>query len=239
MHRLWLLGLCALLISPVRAQELRMPPHVAVPSTATAEVTPDVAVLRLGVANERRTAAEAAAANARAAQGVIDEVSALGVEGRDARTLLITLTPLYSDERDPNGRGGRRTLTGYLARNTLQIRVRDVAKAGAITRALVDKGANVLEGVGFEISDVEARLDDLRAQAIREAWRRARLYADALGLKLGRVLGINPKATPESAMADTALLRAAPAEGAGVAIPIAPGVQKLQAQARVVWELVQ
>ena len=67
----------------------------------------------------------------------------------------------------------------------------------------------------------------------------ARLYAEVLGLSLGRVLEISPEATPESAMADTALLRAAPAEGAGVAIPIAPGVQKLQAQARVVWELVQ
>src|SRR5215213_10043604 len=148
MIRLWptLLGLCALTIPPARAQEPRMPPHIAVPSVATAEVTPDIAVLRLGVATERRTAAEAAAANARAAQEVIDEGSALGVEGRDARTLSVTLIPLYSDERDPNGRGGRRILTGYLARNTLQIRVRDVAKAGAIARALVDKGANVLEG---------------------------------------------------------------------------------------------
>ena len=216
-----------------------MPPHIAVPSVATAEVTPDIAVLRLGVATERRTAAEAAAANARAAQEVIDEGSALGVEGRDARTLSVTLIPLYSDERDPNGRGGRRILTGYLARNTLQIRVRDVAKAGAIARALVDKGANVLEGVAFEISDGEARLDDLRAKAIGDAARRARLYAEVLGLSLGRVLEISPEATPESAMADTALLRAAPAEGAGVTIPIAPGVQKLQAQARVVWELVQ
>jgi len=243
MIRLWptLLGLCALTIPPARAQEPRMPPHIAVPSVATAEVTPDIAVLRLGVATERRTAAEAAAANARAAQEVIDEGSALGVEGRDARTLSVTLIPLYSDERDPNGRGGRRILTGYLARNTLQIRVRDVAKAGAIARALVDKGANVLEGVAFEISDGEARLDDLRAKAIGDAGRRARLYADALGLRLGRVLEISPEATfyPEGGVADVALRRTGAAEGSGAAIPIAPGVQKLQAQARVVWELVQ
>jgi uncharacterized protein len=243
MTRLWptFLGCCALLISPARAQEPRMPPHIAVPSTATAEVTPDVAVLRLGVSTERRTAAEAASVNARSAQGLIDELAALGVEPRDARTLSVTLTPVYTDERDPNGRGGKRALTGYLARNTLQIRVRDVGKAGAVARALVDKGANVLEGVAFEISDGEARLDDLRAKAIGDAGRRARLYADALGLRLGRVLEISPEATfyPEGGVADVALRRAGAAEGSGPAIPIAPGVQKLQAQARVVWELVQ
>ena len=243
MIRLWLLllPLLALLISPARAQEPRMPPHIAVPSVATAEVTPDIAVLRLGVSTERRTAAEAASVNARSAQNLIDEVAALGVEPRDARTLSVTLTPLYGEDRDPNGRGARRTLTGYLARNTLQIRVRDVGKAGAVARALVDKGANVLEGVAFEISDGEARLDALRAQAIGDAARRARLYADALGLKLGRVLEISPEATfyPEGGVADVALRRAGAAEGSGAAIPIAPGVQKLQAQARVVWELVQ
>lgn len=190
MTRLWplLLGSFAFLIPSAQAQEPRLPPHIAVPSAATAEVTPDVAVLRLGVSTERRTAAEAATANARSAQGLIDEVAALGVEPRDARTVSVTLTPVYGEDRDPNGRGGKRAPTGFLARNTLQIRVRDVARAGAVARALVDKGANVLEGVAFEISDAEARLDELRAEAIGEAGRRARLYAG--------VLGLNPRPRP-------------------------------------------
>lgn len=242
MIRLWstLLGVCALLALPARAQNPRMPPHIAVPSTATAEVTPDIAILRLGVATERRTASEASAVNARAAQAVVDEVTAQGLDPRDARTLSVTLTPVYGDDRDPNGRGGRRA-AGYLARNTLQVRIRDVGKAGAIARALVDKGANTLEGISFEISDVEKRLDDLRAEAIGDAARRARLYAGALGLTLGRVLEISPEAStgPEPGMADVAFRRGAPAEAAGVAIPIAPGAQRLQAQVRVVWELVQ
>jgi len=78
MTRLWplLLGSFAFLIPSAQAQEPRLPPHIAVPSAATAEVTPDVAVLRLGVSTERRTAAEAATANARSAQGLIDEVAA-------------------------------------------------------------------------------------------------------------------------------------------------------------------
>jgi hypothetical protein len=243
MTRLWplLLGSFAFLIPSARAQEPRLPPHVAVPSAATAEVTPDVAVLRLGVSTERRTAAEAATANARSAQGLIDEVAALGVEPRDARTVSVTLTPVYGEDRDPNGRGGKRAPTGFLARNTLQIRVRDVARAGAVARALVDKGANVLEGVAFEISDAEARLDELRAEAIGEAGRRARLYAGVLGLTLGRVLEISPEAAsePEGAMTGIAFRGSAPAEAAGVAIPLSPGVRTLRAQARVVWELVQ
>jgi uncharacterized protein YggE len=187
----------------------------------------------VGVVTERKTAADAAAENARAAQAVIEQVKALGVAARDIRTLGITLAPTYSDERDPGGRA-RRTLTGYTARNSVEVRLREVDKVGTVARALIDKGANLFGGVHFTVSDADQRMDALRVTAIKDAAAKAKMYADALGLKLGRVLEIEPEQTaPERGV----MLRAQAADGAA-GIPVEPGVQTLSARVTVTWELV-
>jgi hypothetical protein len=234
--RIWLcLILAGLLMQEARAHDMTAEiPRVRVPASATAEVRPDLAHISVGVVTERKTAADAAAENARAAQAVIEEIKALGVAARDIRTLGITLVPTYSDERDPPGRT-RRTLTGYTARNSVEVRLRDVEKVGTVARALIDKGANLLGGIHFTVSDADHRMDALRVTAIKDAAARAKMYADALGLKLGRVLEIEPEQqAPERGV----MLRAQAAEG-GVGIPVEPGVQTLRANVTVTWELVQ
>jgi uncharacterized protein len=209
-------------------------PHVRVSASATAEVKPDVAHIMIGVVSERKTATEAAAENARAAQTMIEQIKALGIAERDVRTLGITLVPIYSDERDPPGRG-RRTITGYTARNSVELRVREIDKVGTIARALIDKGANLFGGVHFTVSDAEQRMEALRVTAIKDAAAKAKTYADALGLRLGRVLEIEPE---QQAPERGATMRAQAADS-GAAIPVEPGVQTLSARVTVTWELVQ
>ena len=214
-------------------------PHVIIPAVATAEVRPDRAIVRVGVVTERRTASETAAQNSRAAAAIIEEVRSLGIEPQDVRTSAVTLAPVYDEERDPSGRVLKRTLRGYLARSELRIRVRAVERTGAVAGRLIEKGANVVSSISFEVSDRDERLEALRVQALRSAQQRAKIYAETLGLKVGRVIEISPEGPPTPRGEFDLPMRAATAEAAPVTIPIEPGSEMLRAEVNVTFELLQ
>jgi uncharacterized protein YggE len=225
------------------AQQLLPPLKDSVPSitttgVASTEVVPDIATISIGVDTERPRAVDAARENARAAQAVVGEIKAQGIEAKDIRTLSITLSPVYDETSDSNGHV-KRTLRGYDARNLLSVRIKDITKAGALASQLMDKGANTLDGIEFDYSQKEAKYDALRSDAVRDALRKANSYVGALGIKLGRILEITTQPPePVSAAMSPRMLGAAP-RAAAPAIPVEPGVQTLRTEVQVTWELAQ
>jgi hypothetical protein len=228
-----------LLTSPALAQEKPRPREfqITVPASASIEVVPDTATIRLAVMTERKSSREAASENARTATKLIEEIRAQQVDGRDVRTLAVTVTPVYSEERDASGRITKRILTGYRAVNSLEVRVREIGKVGPLAQLLVDKGGNVLSGIHFSVSDAEEQRDRLRVKAMQEAARRAKIYTDAIGVKLGRVIEIEPERDDGDGPAP--MPRAAQAEATPFAIPVEPGVQTLRTRVTVTWQLVE
>jgi uncharacterized protein YggE len=232
-----------LLISPALAQENPQEKvragifHITVPASASIEVVPDTATLRLAVMTERKTSREAAGENARTATKVIEEIRAAQVEARDVRTVAVTVTPVYTEERDASGRVVKRVLTGYRAINSLEVRVRDIGKVGSLVQQLIDKGGNMLSGIHFSVSDAEEQRDRLRTRAMQEAARRAKIYTDAIGVKLGRVIEIETER--DDGDGPVPMPRAAQAEATAYAIPVEPGVQTLRARVTVTWQLVE
>ncbi|ACK51878.1 protein of unknown function DUF541 [Methylocella silvestris BL2] len=214
-------------------------PSIAMTGEATLEVAPNIAILSLGVETERPTATEAANENAKAAQAVIADIKAAGIDPRDIRTLGVTLMPVYDETTDANGRVTKRTLRGYQARNDLSVRVRQIEKAGALARQWIEKGANQFGGVEFDVDQKEAKYDALRGEAVRDALRKATSFTSGLGIRLGRVLEISRPDGGERPMPMAMAARAAKSDAASVAIPIEPGVQTLRVEVQVAWELAQ
>lgn len=211
-------------------------PNIAVTGEAHEEASPDRATLRFGVVTERATAAEAAAENAQAAQAIVAELKTQGVAEKDVQTQGVTLELVVVDERDAKG-NVKRTQRFYRARNDLAARVTPVEKAGALAARLIDKGANYFDGVEFDFINPQERLDALRAAAVKDAQRRAQIYAEAAGLRLGRIIEIRPE--PESAGPQPSLF-AAKRESKMAdmpAIPLRPGVQRLLSRVGVTWAL--
>ncbi|WP_036255601.1 SIMPL domain-containing protein [Methylocapsa acidiphila] len=213
-------------------------PSLTTVGTASAEVVPDIATISLGVETERPTAAEAASENARAAQAIIGEIKAQGIDPRDVRTVAVTLSPVYDETNDSNGRLTKRTLRGYVARNDLRIRVRQIDKAGALAQKLMEKGANSFGGVEYDHEQKELKYDALRGEAIRDALRRATSYVNGLGVRLGRVLEIAAPPYSGGPPQAASFAKAAPREAAS-AVPIEPGVLTLRTEVSVTWELAQ
>lgn len=230
------LGLGAGFAQPAAAEPLKdSVPSVSVVGEATEEVAPDQATLHFGVVTERPTAAEAASENARAAATILDELKALGVVDADVRTQGVSLSPVTREERDPKGRAVA-AKQQYVARNDLGVRVRDIARAGDIAGRLMDKGVNSFQGVDYDYSEPEAKMDELRAKAVKDAERRARVYAEAAGLRLSRVLEIRP-ADEGAPFPRPYAMKAAAAPMADGAPPMRPGVQRISARVSIVWAL--
>ncbi|MGB6177275.1 MAG: SIMPL domain-containing protein, partial [Methylocella sp.] len=212
-------------------------PTITTNGMASTEVIPDIAIISLGVDTERPRAADAARDNARAAQAIVGEMKAQGIEAKDIKTLSVTLSPDYDETQDANGRI-KRTLRGYIAHNSLSARVRETEKAGALAGQLMDKGANSFEGIAFDYTQKEAKYDALRGDAVRDALRKANSYVNGLGLKLGRVLEIATQAaSPGPGGMSPKMLGAARREAA--AVPIEPGSEVLRTEVQVTWELAQ
>ncbi len=226
------------------AQEyLSLPLKSAVPSITTTgeaivDVVPNIAIVSIGVETERPNAADAANANAKAAQAVVNDIKAQGIDARDVSTLGVTLGPVYDETTDPNGRVTKRTLRGYRARNDLSVKIRQIDKAGALARQWIENGANSFGGVAFDYDQKEAKYDGLRVDAVRDALRKATSYTSGLGIRLGRVIEIAPPSPfPRPTAAAPMMARAAKSEVA--AIPIEPGVLTLRVEVAVSWELAQ
>lgn len=212
-------------------------PNIIVTGEAVEEAVPDRATIYFGVVTEKPTASEAAAENARAAKAVIDELAAQGVDAKDVTTLNISLEPFTVEERDPKG-VLKLTKKLFRARNELSAKIRSLAKAGTIAGQLIDKGANVFQGMEFDVADVSAKRNALRAAAVKDAQRRAETYVQAAELKLGRVLEIRPEPDEDEAPQRPMMRAAAAPMAASMAdVPVSPGVKKLTARVTITWAL--
>lgn len=170
------------------------PPQLSVTASAEVEVKPDQATLTLTIESRGSTAAKAGAETAQKARAVIDTVRALGVSGELIKTLRLDISPEYSYP----GEGKPPRLTGYVARNSIQVEVRTIDQTGALIDAALAKEASGLGGLLFSSSKAsEARLQAL-ARAVAKAREEAATMAVAAGGALGGLLEMNASPAPEA-----------------------------------------
>lgn len=171
-----------------RAQTPTEGPVLRVRGSAEVRVAPDLAVVRLGVAEEARTAREAQSAVNNVGGAILDAVRGVGIEERNVQTVRLVLSPVYA----PRGPGDREEprIVGYRASNTLSVRVEDLGLVGQVIDAALDAGANQLEGVSFGLEDDQTVRQQALRQAIAEARGKADAMADALGVELDAIISV-------------------------------------------------
>jgi uncharacterized protein YggE len=220
----WLMA--AMLMAPVAQAAAESPEHaITVSGEATLGVAPDLATINAGVTSRAKTAREASDANNKAMQKVLAALHEGGLADRDVRTEYLSLQPLREDVRNAPDR-----IVGFQASNTVSVRVRDVARLGAVLDRVIASGANEISGISFSVSDQSKRLDEARAAAVADARRKAEVLAMAAGVGLGRAIRI----VEDGGHAPVPyMVRAAAAPSAA----IATGEQTLRASVSVTFEL--
>jgi uncharacterized protein len=197
--------------------------------TASGEVAaePDQARITSGVTTEAATASQALARNSDVMKKVIDGLKAQGIEAKDIQTTSFRVEPRYTRPRE----GQTATIDGYRVTNQVEILARKLDQLGDILDRLASLGANEMSGLSFEVSQDETLRDEARKEAVANAKRRAKLYAEAAGAQIGEVLVIQEGG--EMGPRPMPMARAMRAE----AVPIERGTQTLQATVTVTWEL--
>lgn len=199
--------------------------------SAEAKVTriPDIATLSTGVVTQASEANAALRQNTEQMTKVVAAIKAAGIAERDVQTSGISINPQYryAENQPP-------AITGYQASNTLNVKVRDIAKLGKVLDTLVAVGANQVNGPSFEIDNPDEAYDEARVAAIKKAQSRAELYAKTLGLRVRRVVSINEGGSaPPSPM--PVMLRMQAMEASDT--PVSPGESALSTTINVVFEL--
>ena len=97
-------------------------PQLTTSATAEVQLKPDRATLSFSVESRGATAAKAGAETARRQRAVLDTLHAIGIAADQMTTASIQISPEFAyDARPPR-------LTGYVARNTVRVEVRDVPR---------------------------------------------------------------------------------------------------------------
>ena len=204
---------------------------LSVSASADAKRVPDVANISTGVVTQAIDANAAMRANAVQMDKVMAAIRAAGIAERDIQTSGINLNPQYNykDNAPP-------TITGYQASNTVSVKVRDLSKLGKVLDTLVAQGANQVNGPSFEVDKPDEAYDEARVGALKKAQSRATTYADALGLKVRRIVSISEGGS--SMPRPMPMMRMMSAD-AGMAkeTSVAPGETTLSVSLEVVFEL--
>lgn len=208
---------------------------VSVLGEGEASGAPDLAVTGLTVLRVAETAEEALEQANEAARAVAEAMTELGVAERDMQTGGFSITPQYRYQNRQDGTSEPPELVGYEVRNTLTLRVREIARLGEILDRAVSLGVNQGGDVSFQIEDASALRDTARRQAVERARESARSLAEAAGLSLGRVVTIEDQggASIPRPMGEMRMMAAS----ADAGVPIQAGENTVRAQVRVVFEL--
>ncbi|MGY0560727.1 MULTISPECIES: SIMPL domain-containing protein [unclassified Luteimonas] len=190
---------------------------------------PDVATLSTGVVTQAADSSAAMQANAQQMNRVMTAIRDAGIVERDIRTSGISISPRYRHTEDETPQ-----ISGYEARNTVNVTVRDISKLGQVLDVLVASGANQVHGPQFEIGEPEEAYNEARRAALDAARSRAGLYADELGLKVRRIVSISEGG---GFMPPPMQMMASRAMDSYESTPVSPGESTLSVNLDVVFEL--
>lgn len=227
--------LCLIMASiiPVGAASIGEPaeisetPSVVVTGQGKVKARPDMASINLGVATVAPTAADALNKNTSAMNTLMKALTSNGIEERDIQTAQFSVNPEYRqpNPRNPDEQYNPPKISGYRVSNDVSIKVRNLKNLGKVLDQVVTAGANQVNGINFSVAEPEPLLDDARKNATLDAKRKAQIYANAAGIKLGRVLFITESSSHFPGPIPLATMSRGFAEASSV--PISPGEQEL------------
>lgn len=159
---------------------------IIVQATGYEQAKPDIAIISLAVHSDGKTADSALAANNATMNKVLQSFHDNGIESRD-----LTTSDLSIYQIDPDNNGNKKSGPIYRVSNSLNVRVRDISKAGKIFDEAMKLGVNSVNGISFANADTKPFLINARKKAVSEAIEKAKTLAEAANVKLGSVITIS------------------------------------------------
>lgn len=192
---------------------------------------PTLAKIDVGLYSEGLTVPVVQADNARKVNAITAGLKALGIKDADLQTSNYSISPKYDYTNNTQH------VVGYTVSQSLTVNVRDLAKVGDAIAKATELGANQINGVNFTIDDPTEQKQLARTKAIDDARKKAQELADAMGVKLVKVVTFSESSYPNPSPMPYAMVRMDSAGVSAVAPDIQAGSLDVTAHVSVTFEI--
>ncbi|HUJ61379.1 MAG TPA: SIMPL domain-containing protein [Kofleriaceae bacterium] len=184
-----LLGCHDRVIAVTTPSDVEKPGVMTVTGSATLEVAPDCADLTMTlIADEPKPGAATQEVDAKET-ALIAALGKLGVTTSDLKLSTLTLEPIY----DPHETWPPMNVRAYRATITVTATTHDFTQIPTIMETGANAGASAMSSL-FRNSDLPGLKKKVREMALAAAKDKAQQTANALGIKLGRVISVGENA---------------------------------------------
>ncbi len=204
---------------------------------------PDIATFSFSVTETGKTVKEAQDKATEKTNNALKAVKEGGIAEKDIKTLSYSINPHY-EYTQPSCTtygcpGGKSVLTGYDVSQTIEVKIRDLTKAGTLFDSIGTAGVQNVNGLLFSIDNIDSVKAIARAEAIVKAKEKAEKIAKDLGVRLVRITNfydssddqVYPMYAREGMGADMMSVKAS------VAPEIPKGEQKVTATVSITYEI--
>jgi len=160
------------------------PPVIVASGHAVVKRAPDVAFITLAVESRAKGPRDAQRQNAEVMAAVVKRMAELGIPKDALQTVGLNL----NEEVDTSN--GRRVSRGFVARNSIEVQVDDIARTGETADAGVAAGATSIGAIRFDTKGRAAAEREALRLAVAEARARAEAMAAGAGRSIDRILKI-------------------------------------------------
>lgn len=150
---------------------------VRVQGKGTINAEPDIAYVSLSVKTENKDVKKAQNENKKIMNKVIAELKKLDIAEKNIQTTDYNIYENYDWKND------ERVFDAYVVRNSINVKVEDISKAGLVLDKSIEAGANVANGISFDIKDKEKVYNDALKLAMESAESKATAIMSTFGLK--------------------------------------------------------
>jgi len=159
------------------------PKIVKTTGTAEIKVTPDRAVIRVGVERQSATAKSAKASVDNASRKILAALKAATIDEKDIQTAYLDLQPTSYYEKHVR-------INNFTATQSLSVTIRDLSHLDSVMDAVMSAGANRIDGIEYQSSELRKYRDQARDEASKSAKEKAVALAQALGNQVGKTYSI-------------------------------------------------
>ncbi len=206
---------------------------IAVSGLGQVAGTPDTLVLQLRVESRGADVTAALGSANSTVTKVVTALKAKGVRPAGIKTSGLSVQADYRYEKESQ------RLIGYIASQSMSVKLRDLSTAGAAVSAATEAGGNSvrIDGASLDLDSDSALVVEARASAFAEAKAKAEQYAKLAGRPLGQISSVSESVSNPPVPMPYATASAAPMNAKLADVPIQPGSQEVEVRVEVVWAL--
>jgi uncharacterized protein YggE len=226
--RIALFSIALLTAAPVFAQGPAPPaaPTVVVGGEGVVQAVPDRAWINVGVESRAQNPRDAQRRNTEVMAPVIAKLKAAGIPDEAIRTIG------YDLQLEWDYVNNKRVARGYVARNTVEVRVDNIDRLGELLEIAVGSGATTLGGIRFDLKDRATVEAQALRRAVADARSKAEAVAAAAGQAIDRVVRIEEQGV-SSGPPPRPMFREAQLAAADASVPISAGEIEIRANVAI------